>query len=587
MKTARIVGIVFFCVALLTANGFTQSGGLISPVAGNGKAGLSGDGGPATAAQINQPEGIAVDAAGNLYIADTYNHRIRKVTHDGVISTVAGNGTPGYSGDGGPATSAQLNDPAGVALDSAGNLYIAEHYFGHIRKVTPGGVISTIASIYASYKITFDKSGNLYVAQAMGWDNTSRVYRITPAGVTSLVAGGVESEGPPLEGDQATSVCLGQVHGVAIDPSGDLLIASSRGYILKVTPNGKIHIVAGGGTNNPGDGGSALAAQLTPFGLAVDAQGNIYTADWHLTHARIRKVTPDGIIRTIAGKETKGYSGDGGPAVSAEFNNPWDVALDSSGNLYIADRDNQRIRRVENVSPTGITTYFPQIAVGNGWSTLFTFVNTGLLEVSGNLITRDPQGNPLRISGELTDSSGTTRPAQVASSFSFVIPPGGTIFLFATAPDDSMKIGWAQLDSFGSSINAMVTYERTVSANTDSIVSVAQSQPIQLAAIPVDIDNSSGKQLAYAIANPNSRAISINLALIAQDGTVLDGSVSIKLGPGEQIARNLSQDLAFPNLLSEFRGSLVFRSQDGQKFVMFALLGKRGQFSAIPLIAFP
>jgi hypothetical protein len=578
-----IIVLVFLLTSQLSAIGFAQSGGLITTVVGNGTAGFSGDGDRATSAQVRGPVGMAFDSEGSLYFADSENHRIRKVTRDGYISTMAGNGTAGYGGDGGPATSAQLDYPEGIAFDSAGNLYIADFYNSHVRKVTPKGVISTVANIFAAYDLAFDKGGNLYVAQAVTWDDSSRVYKITPAGQQSVVAGGVESTIPPREGEDAASVCLSDVSGIAIDSAGDLLIATPAWErILKVTPDGKIHIVAGGGNQGLGDGGPAIAAQLTPSGLAVDAQGIIYAGDLgsysRTTRALIRKVTPDGIISTIAGKGTIGYSGDGGPAISAELASPADVALDSSGNLYIADYGNQRIRKVASPSPS----YFPQLALGGGWSALFTFTNTGSAEASGNLILRDSRGNPFLVRGQWSDTRGTENAANPGSSFTFSIPPGGSISLLATAADlsDTKKTGWAQLETTGNSIAGMATFEHAVGLKTDSMVIIPHSTPIQLGVIPVDIDSSSGKQLAYAIANPGAQAISINLVLIAQDGTVVNDSVAVNLGPGGQIARYLLQDLR----LDKFKGSLVLRGQNGQTFVAIGLLDKQGLFAAISLV---
>ena len=230
---------------------------MISTVAGSGTAGFSGDGGAATAALLNTPSGVALDGAGNLYISDGLNHRIRKVDSSGNISTVAGTGTQGYGGDGGAATAALLNTPADVALDGAGNLYIVDNNNHRIRKVDSAGNISTVAG------------------------------------------------------------------------------TGTAGF--------------------SGDGGAAMAALLNhPVGVALDALGNLYIAD-QLNH-RIRKIATvpgfsagilsTGVITTVAGDGAQGYGGDGGAAVAAQLNLPVGVALDGAGNLYIADRSNNRIRKV-------------------------------------------------------------------------------------------------------------------------------------------------------------------------------------------------------------------------------------------------
>jgi sugar lactone lactonase YvrE len=300
--------------------------GLLTLAAGNGAQGYSGDNGPATSAQLNSPYGVAVDSAGNLYIADSGNNRIRKVSN-GVISTVAGTGAQGYSGDNGPATSAQLNFPTGIALDSAGSLYIADYWNNRIRKVS-NGVITTVA-------------GNG-----------------TP---------GFSGDGGP-----ATSAELSNPSGVALDAAGSLYIADTLNNRIRKVSNGVISTVAGNGTSGfSGDFGLATSAELfCPGGVALDAAGSLYIAD--LFNNRIRKVS-NGVITTVAGDGNAGYSGDNGPATLAELNlfinymieyrpGPAEalnslyyegefsggIAVSSSGSLYIADTANGRIRKVLN-----------------------------------------------------------------------------------------------------------------------------------------------------------------------------------------------------------------------------------------------
>jgi len=578
MKIIKILGMALLCLAPLRATSYAQSSGSIITVAGNGTAGFSGDGGTALSAQISGAESVAADSWGNFYIADTGNNRIRKVTPAGFISTVAGTATRGYSGDGGPAVSAELYTPTGVAVDSSGNLYIADFYYGHVRKVTPAGIISTVTDIAAAYKIAIDRWGNLYVVQNLlqgaPTEETSKVFRITPAGVKSVLAGGGTQ--PYQDGLPATSVILDWMTGIAIDPEGDVYIAlASHGRIVKLMPDGALYTVAGGGDRYPEGDIPAYLAQMTPMGLAIDAHGNLYTADWD--SSRVLKVTPLSVLSPVVGTGDVGYSGDDGPALLADLNGPIDVAFDWRGKLLISDRGNHRIRRVV-VDPSSTATYFPQLAVGSGWKTLFTFTNVGTTSANGDLAIRDPQGNPLTVTGALTDSSGITHVFEAASFFSFDLPPGATIFLSATA--NAVKTGWAQLESTGGSIQGIVTYEYTGSASRECIVSVPQSQLIPVAVIPVYNDESAGKQLAYAIANPNSQEISVDLVLMAQDGTIVDDSLTVELRPREQKAGYLWQDLG----LSEFKGSLVLRGQDGQTFAAFALLDKQGLLTAMPVI---
>ncbi len=321
-----------------------------------------GDGGPATNAYL-YPSGLTVDAAGNLYIADTANNVIRMVGTNGVISTVAGtvNLGLGYSGDGGPATSAQLKTPDGVVVDSAGNLYIADSGNEVIRKVTPDGVIMTFAgggsppllsvgdggpatsaSLGSPGGLAVDSGGNLYIADSGG----NRVRQVTPDGIITTVAGGA----PPFnrnigDGGPATSAILNSPTSVAVDSSGDLYIADAgNNRIRQVSPSGVITTIAGGNSASfSGDGGPATSAGLSfPTGVAIDSAGNLYIAD--AGDQRIRMVTPDGTITTIAGNGAAGNSGDGGPATNAELNYPSTLALGGNGVLYVADSFNYTVR---------------------------------------------------------------------------------------------------------------------------------------------------------------------------------------------------------------------------------------------------
>jgi sugar lactone lactonase YvrE len=339
--------------------------GLITTVAGNGTCCFSGDGGPATSAQLNAPNAVALDAIGNLYIADANNNRIRKVTPNGVISTCAGTGTPGFSGDGGPANLAQLNGPLAVAFDQVGNLYIADMWNYRVRMVTPSGTISTFAG-NGSYGSSGDggpaTSATLGYPQALAVDAAGNVYiddwawcnvrEVGTNGTIKTVAG----QGPNYPGDNgpATSAGLTYPSGVAVDPSGNLYIAEQYGYRLRIVTNGVITTFAGNGSNYFGDNGPATAAGvLAPQGTALDSAGNLYIAD--TSNNVVRKVTRLGVITTVAGNGTYGYAGDDGPATNAQFRSPTAVAFDSSGNLYIADGHNARIRVV---TPGGaISTY--------------------------------------------------------------------------------------------------------------------------------------------------------------------------------------------------------------------------------------
>ncbi len=337
--------------------------GIITTVAGTGAGAYSGDGGPATSAYLSLPTGVAVDGAGNLYIADTWNHRIRRVDRSGTITTVAGTGEDGGSGDGGPAVQAQMRFPEGVAVDAAGILYIADIGNHRIRRVDTRGVITTVAgtgargysgdggtatSAYLSLPtgVAVDGAGNLYIADS---DNQC-IRRVDTQGVIVTVAG-TGSRGYSGDGGSATGASLDSPTGVAVDGAGNLYIADSNNdRIRRVDARRTIITVAGGGYS--GDNGPAIQAQLdNPFGVAVDGAGNLYIAD--KKNDRIRRVDARGIITTVAGSSEVGFgggggfSGDGGPAVQAQLSRPQGVAVDSTGNLYIADNGNHRIRRVD------------------------------------------------------------------------------------------------------------------------------------------------------------------------------------------------------------------------------------------------
>jgi len=334
-------------------------GGFINTVAGRSTSGFSGDGGAANAAMLNGPQGLAVDSVGNVFITDRFNNRIRKVTQGGLISTVAGNGSVAFSGDNGPALNAGMTAPSGIAVDAAGNIFIADEVDNRIRKITTGGVISTVAgngnagysgdgglatsaALLQPTGVAVDTAGNIYIADR----SNHRVRKVTPNGIISTVAGtGVPGFGG--DGFPAASTLLSLPTGVAIDAAGNLFITDyGNSRVRKVSTNGIISTVAGNGTFAIGtDGGPAISVGLTsPSGVSVDNFGNIYFVDIGL----VRKVTPGGLISTIAGDRSSGFSGDGGPSIAAQINRAQGVAVDTSGNLYIADYGNNRIRKVSN-----------------------------------------------------------------------------------------------------------------------------------------------------------------------------------------------------------------------------------------------
>jgi uncharacterized repeat protein (TIGR01451 family) len=343
--------------------------GNLTRVAGNGRSGYAGDGSLATSALLFAPNGVAVDAPGNLFIADTNNHRIRKIATNGTITTVAGIGCCGYSGDGGPATSAQLNSPSGVAADSAGNLYIADTANQRIRKIAPDGTITTLA--------------------------------------------GNGSAGYSGDGSPATMAQLNYPNGVAVDAHGNVYIADTYNQSVRKIVNGMITTVAGNGTCcYSGDGGLAIAAQLcNPRAVVLDGTGNLYIAD--MCNHRIRKVAPNGTITTVAGNGSGGYTGEGAVAANQQLNEPYGVTLDALGSLYIADYGNQRIRKV---STAGAISTVAGGNTGDGGPAPFAGLNepTGVSpDDAGNVYVADAANHRVRkiaANGEISTVAGTGIP---------------------------------------------------------------------------------------------------------------------------------------------------------------------------------
>ncbi len=423
--------------ATLAAQGVltVTPGRAASTAAGTGTLGYTGDNAAATAATVAAPAAVAADNAGNLFIADTQNHAIRRVTPAGTITTVAGTGIAGFSGDGGAATAAQLDTPTGIAVDDNGTLYIADTHNQRVRRVA-NGTITTVA-------------GN----------------------GTAAFAG---------DGGTATAASLSSPSAVALDASGNVYIADTGNQRVRRVAAAAISTVAGTGDQGfSGDGSAATAATLdSPIGIAVDAAGTLYIADRH--NHRIRAVASTGIITTLAGSGMPdfagSFSGDGAPSTAAALSRPSGVSVDAAGNVYIADTNNQRIRQAGN---GGIATVYGSgdqapganalntprglTVTSNGNLTIADSLNQRILADTETTLSFAPQGvgtpSPSQAVTLANTGNAPLTLSQIAATSNFTIAPGGTCPAapVTLAPGTSCTVNVTFTQSIGGSTSGSLT----------------------------------------------------------------------------------------------------------------------------------
>src|SRR5579863_6173505 len=569
-------------IALLLSAPPAHPQGPVMTIAGNGSAAFAGDGGPAASAALNFPCGLAIDSAGGIYIADAANIRIRRVSPGGIISTFAGNGIPGSSGDGGPALSASLSDVAGVALDATGNLYFGDASNRRVRKVTPAGIISTVAgtgtqgfsgdggpatnaTLNRPTFIVVDAVGNLYISDS----SNQRIRRVDVGGTITTIAGN-GLIGFSGDGGLAISASLAFPLGIAMDKAGNLYIADANNHrIRRVNPGGIISTVAGNGIEGfSGDRGLATSASLNyPEDVAFDGSGNLFIAD--SANNRIRKVDPAGVISTVAGTAINGFSGDGGPAVEAVLNFPLGLAINTAGGVYLADRANNRIREISANPAARIISH---MANGQGWKTTILLVNADTHTASFTLNFRADNGSPL-ILPLLED--GTT--ASVAGT----IAPGQLRVIESNGLGSAISEGWAELvtsDAIGGT--GIFTASAT---NLPPSEAAAELHSIGSTQLIIPFDNTSGA-LAFstgiALANPSQQVAVAGVTFTDESGQNIPVARSQITVPGDGHAASvLSTD--FPEVNGK-RGTIQFHSNvdlfglgirfNGQAFTSIAAL---------------
>jgi cysteine-rich repeat protein len=527
--------------------------GTIRTIAGTGTAGWSGDGSQAITAALNGPLGIALDAAGRVFIADTRNHRVRRVDVDGTISTIAGTGIGGFSGDGGPATNAALQQPNDVAVDRAGRVFVTDHLNNVVRRIDLDGTIGSIAgravfgfggdggpatSAMLAFPrgIAVDTMGRLFVADVYN----QRVRRIDIDGTIGTIAGtglaGFSGAGGP-----ASSAVLFAPKGVAVDDVGRVVISDTvNSLIRRIEADDTIATIAGTGVDGAtGDGGPASAASVSfPADVATDAFGRIFVVDYF--NHRIRRIDADGTISTVAGTGSNGFFGDGGPAVSAALSFAEGVAVDGDGVVFIADTNNHRVRRVDadgtitTIAGTGASGFSGDR--GPATRAALSSPKGVAIDTAGRVIIADTFNHRVRrveVDGTITTIAGTgiagffgdgglaTR-AGLSSPGGLAVDPSGRIFI---ADTDHQRI--RRIDTDGTMITIAGSGVRGFAGDAGPATSAALNLPRDIAIDAV------GRVLIADTDNARVRCVDVDGAISTVAGSAHPG------GPGPRTRARL------------------------------------------------
>jgi hypothetical protein len=529
-------------------------------------------------------------SAGNVYVADWVNNLILNITPAGIVTTVAGGGAPqgtGFSGDSGSATSAELNSPADVASDSAGNLFIADQNNNRIRRVF-GGSITTMAgnggadfsgdslsalnaSIGTPTAVAVDRIGNVYFAV----QSQHRIRKVTTTDLVLTITG-TGMAGYSGDNGPASQAAINSPARLAVDSSGNLYFADSGNFrVRKVTPTGIITTVAGDGTLDvstaSGGAGQALATSIgIPFGVALDGLGNLYISS--LNTALVRKVTPGGLISTIAGTGMPGFSGDGGFATLANFGSNAALAADASGNVIVADLNNQRVRKLQTGGLVRVGS-FAQIASGGGWKTTMTLVNLSSDSVEARVSLYADNGSPLTLPLAFLNSSVT------ASSVNVTIASNNLVVIESEASSPSVAAGWANVEA-SAPLNGYAIFRSRTPGVPDSEGTVALDSGSTSLSLPYD--DTIGFRTGLALANTSaSSASAVTVLLLDQNGVQLASS-QINVPAFGHLAFFLP-DMFLPT--SNTRGIMKLGNSSGLGIVAIGLrFNSSGSFTGVPVI---